>query len=931
MVVLTHVSCAFGFVRKSGEVLMVDLVDAAVVEGECAGPTTFVEEIFSEVLAELVGCSKVSVEGHFFDDLGADSMVMARFCAKVRKRADIPSVSMADVYRHPTVRALAGALVAPPPTSLEKAFGQVLADLMDVPQVAADSHFFDDLGADSMVMAQFCARVRKRPDLPSVSMQDVYRSPTIRGLATALVEPAPAPAEAVATAPVPQVQPVGRIQYVLCGVLQLLVFLGFAYLSGLILERGFEWISAGSGLVDIYLRSVLFGVVGFVALCLLPILAKWVLIGRWRPRQIRIWSPGYVRFWLVKSLVRSNPLLLVAGGRSRTSSSSPLHVLYLRALGARVGRGVAIFSRNVPVCTDLLTIGDGTVIRKDSFFNCYRAQAGLIQTGTVTLGQNVFVGEATVVDIDTSMGDESQLGHSSSLHSGQAVPDGEHWHGTPARRTDVDYESVEPAGCGTLRRVVYPALQLLGVLVVGLPLLLGGVSMLLLEFPKLAALLDPRSLGMADPIFYLDALIASVVLFFGSSLVALLVVVTVPRVLNRLIEPDQVYRLYGIHYWAHHAISRMTNLRFFTILFGDSSYIVNYLGRLGHDLSQVEQTGSNFGLEVKHESPYLSSVGSGTMVADGLSIMNAEFSSTSFRVSRASIGAHNFLGNRIAYPAQGRTGDNCLLATKVMVPLDGRIREGVGLLGSPSFEIPRSVRRDVGFDLESRDELHRRLAAKNRHNIVTMVLFLLAGWVFFLGVTLIAMAGVDLYKSFGATAIAAATTLIVVFTVAYFVLIARAVMSLQTLRPAGCSIYDVDFWRHERFWKLSVTANFPIFNGTPFKSVIWRLLGMRVGKRLFDDGCEIVEKTMVTIGDDVILNAGSVIQCHSQEDGAFKSDRVTIGSGVTLGVGAFVHYGTTVGDGSVLEPDSFLMKGEEVPPRTRWAGNPAMEVGPVGD
>ena len=47
------------------------------------------------------------------------------------------------------------------------------------------------------------------------------------------------------------------------------------------------------------------------------------------------------------------------------------------------------------------------------------------------------------------------------------------------------------------------------------------------------------------------------------------------------------------------------------------------------------------------------------------------------------------------------------------------------------------------------------------------------------------------------------------------------------------------------------------------------------------------ERTLVTIGDDVTLNAGSKIQCHSQEDGAFKSDRITIGSGCTLGVGAW--------------------------------------------
>jgi non-ribosomal peptide synthetase-like protein len=117
-----------------------------------------------------------------------------------------------------------------------------------------------------------------------------------------------------------------------------------------------------------------------------------------------------------------------------------------------------------------------------------------------------------------------------------------------------------------------------------------------------------------------------------------------------------------------------------------------------------------------------------------------------------------------------------------------------------------------------------------------------------------------------------------------------------------------------------------LFNGTPFKGPIWRLLGVRVGGRLFDDGCGIPEKTLVTIGDDCVLNAGTVIQCHSLEDGTFKSDHVVIDSGCTLGVKAFVHYGVRIGDGAVLDADSFLMKGEEVAPHTWWRGNPAREV-----
>ena len=132
------------------------------------------------------------------------------------------------------------------------------------------------------------------------------------------------------------------------------------------------------------------------------------------------------------------------------------------------------------------------------------------------------------------------------------------------------------------------------------------------------------------------------------------------------------------------------------------------------------QTGSNFGMTVQHENPFLSSVGSGTVVADGLSILNADFSSTSFRVSEVSIGRDNFLGNHIAYPAQGRTGDNCLLGTKVLVPIEGEVREGVGLLGSPSFEIPRTVARDSDLDVRDPGELRRQPArqepAQRRHD-----------------------------------------------------------------------------------------------------------------------------------------------------------------------------------------------------------------------
>ncbi|MES4906478.1 MULTISPECIES: Pls/PosA family non-ribosomal peptide synthetase [unclassified Streptomyces] len=805
---------------------------------------------------------------------------------------------------------------------IERKLAEVLAEVVPAEQVSTSGHFFTDLGANSLVMAQFCARVRKRPDLPSVSMKDIYRHPTIQSLAAAVADTVATAVDPPPAAQTQSVSPPARktrtLDYVLCGTLQLLAFLGYSSVTGLVTARGYEWVAAGSGLGDIYLRSALFGGIGFVLVCAFPIAAKWILIGRWKSREFPVWGLTYVRFWIVKALLHANPMRVFVG--------NPLYVLYLRALGARIGKGVTILSHSVPVCADLLTIGAGTVIRKDSFFLCYRAHAGRIQTGRVTLGRDVFIGEKTVLDIDTSLGDGAQLGHSSALYRGQAVPDGVRCHGSPAQPTEIDHVRVGPARCGTSRRFRFGLATVIQLFLLYLPLAVGGVYMLFQAIPALGERAEAGTAAITSSGFLIDALLVSSVLFFGFAVVGLAVVCTVPRLLSLAIKPDKVYPLHGFHYAAHRAIAGMTNLKFFTWLFGDSSYIVHYLRGLGYDLSQVEQTGSNFGTEVRHETPYLATVGSGTMVADGLSLLNAEFSSTSFRVSRASIGAHNFLGNNIAYPAGARTGDNCLLATKVMVPLDGEIREGVGLLGSPCFEIPRSVERDSRFDhLRAGDELRRRLAAKNRYNLRSMIFFLLVRWLHTFVLTALGLASIGLYGVLGHTVIAAYMALTLALTALYFVLVERCVASFRPLSPRLCSIYDPYFWWHERLWKVP-DEYLDVFNGTPFKNVIWRLLGVRMGSRVFDDGCYMTERTLTAVGDDCTLNAGSKLQCHSQEDGTFKSDRTTLGAGCTLGVGTHVHYGVTMGEGVVLAPDSFLMKGEEVPPNAHWGGNPATEL-----
>ena len=74
---------------------------------------------------------------------------------------------------------------AAPDGELANQLATVLAGVLKVDSVPLDGHFFDDLDADSLLMAQFCARLRKRPDLPTVSIKDIYRHTTITALAAA--------------------------------------------------------------------------------------------------------------------------------------------------------------------------------------------------------------------------------------------------------------------------------------------------------------------------------------------------------------------------------------------------------------------------------------------------------------------------------------------------------------------------------------------------------------------------------------------------------------------------------------------------------------------------------------------------------------------------------------------------------------------------
>ncbi|HKN29666.1 MAG TPA: Pls/PosA family non-ribosomal peptide synthetase [Roseiarcus sp.] len=804
----------------------------------------------------------------------------------------------------------------PPKTETERALCEALSDVLGLEQISIDGDFFAEYGAHSLLMARFCAKVRQLEPSVQVAMRDVYAHTTVRRLARALDAAKPAATEnlEVALAHRPS-----SLAYYGCGAAQMAVYAMVGALAVVAFLAAFVWIyEAADSPLELYGRALAVAAAWFLGHNALAVAAKWLLIGRARACAIPLWSFAYFRFWAAKLIVRSAPANAFAG--------TPLFNAYLRLLGARIDRNAVILSRSVPVTADLFEVGEEAVVMRSALAPGYVAAGNRIHTGEIRIGRNAYVGEQSVLDIRSAIGDFGQLGHASSLQSGQRVPEGKRYAGSPAEETTTNFRLADEASVSAVRRWLSAAVRLAfvvavagaltdAVIVYAMAALTEGDDALALNPWEATVTLLPMAAGAALAVS-VAALVAG-----------LLAIHIVPRLANAFLVEGRVYPLYGFRHTMQQIVQTFGNSRFFNLMFGDSVFIEPYLRWVGWKLGPGDQTGSNFGSEQGQDNPFLCSVGANTVASDGLWLGNLMMSSRAFKLSACRIGEGNFLGTTVYVPPGARTGDNVLFGTKVMAPIDGPVRENVGLLGSPAFEIPRAASRDLDMLAAiGPDERARRLVRKTRLNVASIAALLASRWlILFIGIYVFGWTAA-VYGVNDVLAMIAAAGVVVALSAAAFILIERASLGFGSLKPEIATVYDPAFWRVERHWKLSDSPLATAFAGTPMRNVISRLLGVKVGRRAFDDGCILSERTLVEIGDEANLNEHSIVQAHSLEEGVFKSDFVRIGPDCSVGVGCLVHYGVTMNENTHLDADAFLMKGEITPAGSRWRGNPAKLV-----
>ena len=67
----------------------------------------------------------------------------------------------------------------------------------------------------------------------------------------------------------------------------------------------------------------------------------------------------------------------------------------------------------------------------------------------------------------------------------------------------------------------------------------------------------------------------------------------------------------------------------------------------------------------------------------------------------------------------------------------------------------------------------------------------------------------------------------------------------------------------------------------------------------------------------------ATLQTHLYEDRLMKVGRIKVGAGAIIGAGSTVLYDTTLGEDCRLGPLTLIMKGEAIPPGSRYRGAPA--------
>jgi non-ribosomal peptide synthetase-like protein len=156
---------------------------------------------------------------------------------------------------------------------------------------------------------------------------------------------------------------------------------------------------------------------------------KWLIVGRYQPGTIPLWSNFVWRTELITGLYES----MIVSGCLGFLLGTPFAAILLRLMGMRIGTGVYIETTDFTEF-DLISIGDHVTLNHNCTLQTHLFEDRVMKMERVRLDDRAQLGTAAVVLYDSVLAADVSLHPMSLIMKGERVPAATEWEGIPASR-----------------------------------------------------------------------------------------------------------------------------------------------------------------------------------------------------------------------------------------------------------------------------------------------------------------------------------------------------------------------------------------------------------------------------------------------------------------------------------------------------------------
>ena len=754
---------------------------------------------------------------------------------------------------------------------------------------------FFDAGGGSLAAARFVSVLRAHH--PTVTVRDVYDNPSFGALSARLTELTPV---ASATPARPQadivVTPIPRW-------FQLAQTAATVPLS---VVGSLRWLTLLAAAVDVLSPSwaphVAWGwiVAGFLLFgtppgrILITALGARALLRGLEPGEYPRGGGVHLRLWAAEQLSLRTAIVSLATG--------PWIPVYARALGAQIDKDAVLHSP--PPITGLLRLAEGAAIEPEVDLSGYWIDGGTFRVGEIRVGANASVGARSTLLPGARIGGHARIAPGSSV--GGEVAGSEHWAGSPAERVgrlSKAERGVERAPYTRKWTTIYGVTATILAL---LPLVAALPGFALLSAFTSGTGSAWSALGAALP-----GVLPAVIVFF---LVFGLLVLAGVRALSIGMTAGE-YPLHSVAAWRVWTTTQLMGMaRVWLYPLYASVGTPTWLRLLGM------KVGRDVELSTVLAVPAMTTVDNGAFLADDTLIAPYELSDGRLNVGTVRIGKRVFVGNSGMVGLGRKLPKGSLIGVLSAAPR--KAKRNKSYLGMP----PERLRR-ASQDTDSSLTYNPPLKLKATRAVVELCRVIPAACTAAL-LLLAAAAEVEIANGLG---LVAATLLAGPVFLGVGVAGAALATAAKWALVGRIKAEDQPLWS-SFVWRNELADNFIELVAAPWFAEVWlataplnlwlRSLGSKIGRGVWCETYWLPEADLIVLGDGATVNRGCVVQTHLFHDRVMSMDVVTLHEGSTLGPQCVILPAASIGTAATVGPASLVMRGEAVPPRTRWAGNP---------